>query len=40
MKEAAKKTKDAIDDLAKLEQAIAKVANGIEKITALVASAT
>lgn len=35
MKEAAKKTKGAIDDLAKLEQAIEKVANAIGKVTEL-----
>ncbi len=35
MREAAKKTKEAIDDLAKLEQAIQKVANAIGKVTDL-----
>jgi len=37
LKEAAKKTKEAIDDLAKLEQAIEKVANAIGKVTELLA---
>lgn len=37
MQEAAKKTKEAIDDLAKLEQAIEKVANAIGKVTELLA---
>lgn len=35
MEEAAKKTKEAIDDLAKLEQSIEKVANAIGKVTEL-----
>ncbi|MDO8546033.1 MAG: hypothetical protein Q7R68_01605 [Nitrospirales bacterium] len=37
MYEAAKKTQEAIDDLAKLEQAIEKVANAIGKVTELLA---
>lgn len=37
MQEAAKKTKKAIDDLAKLEQAIEKVADAIGKVTGLLA---
>jgi len=37
MKEAAKKTKQAIDDLAKFEQAIEKVANASGKVSELLA---
>ena len=37
MNAAAKKTQEAIDDLAKLEQAIEKVANAIGKVTELLA---
>ena len=37
MQEAANKTKETIDDLAKLEQAIEKVANAISKVTELLA---
>lgn len=37
MQEAAKKTKEAIDDLANLEHAIEKVANAIGKVTELLA---
>lgn len=37
MNEAAKKTQEAIADLAKLEQAIEKVANAIGKVTELLA---
>lgn len=35
MREAAKKTREAIDDLAKLEQSIEKVANAIGEVTGL-----
>ena len=38
MKEAAKKTKEAIDDLAKLDEGIAKVANAIGTTTELLES--
>ncbi len=38
MQEAAQRTKKAIDDLAKLEKAIEKVANAIGKVTELLAS--
>jgi phage-related minor tail protein len=40
MQEAARKTKEAIDDLAKLEHAIQKVADAIGKVTELLAKVT
>jgi len=40
MQEAARKTKKAIDDLAKLEHAIEKVADAIGKVTELLAKVT
>ena len=40
MSDAAKKTQEAIADLAKLDQAIQKVADAIGKVTTLLAAAT